>query len=144
LLRNSGSLNRQRRKSTTRSRGRRVALAECEGLYHPRGRGEPAWIEIFIDNVFDGPPRLLMWSAYFRESMLAQALFHEIGRHIQVTRALERRGTEDVVEKWRTRFWHDYSRTRFWYLIPVLVPVTKVLKLVVLPFAAEPGVSGRR
>ncbi len=131
VLRNSASLNRERRRSKTLSRKRRVAVAKSTGLYHARWHGEPAWIEIFVDNVFEGCPRLFLWLSFLRESLLGDTVFHEIGHHVHFTKVPEYKEREDVAEKWRKRLCRDYLRTRFWYLLPLVIPLAKLLKLVV-------------
>jgi hypothetical protein len=129
VLRDSATLNRERRRSKTRSRGRRVQVNRCEALYHPKWKGEPAWIEIFVDNVFDGWPRPLLWFSSARRLVLAITLFHEIGPHIHLTKVPEHREREDVADQWRNRLFVSYLKGRYWYLLPVVAALAKLIRL---------------
>jgi hypothetical protein len=131
VLRNAAGLNHERRRSKTLSRKRKVAIARCRGLYHQRWKGEPAWIEIFVDNVFRDCPRPLLWFSILRESYLGDIVFHELGHHVHFTKVPEHREREDVAEKWKKRLGRIYFRKRFWYLLPALIPLIKLIKLVV-------------
>ena len=85
VLCNAAGLNHERRRSKTRRRGETVAIRDCGGLYHPKWKGEPAWIEIFVDNVLDGWPRLFVAIPPARDLLLGRVLFHELGHHIHAT-----------------------------------------------------------
>jgi hypothetical protein len=50
VLTNAGALSRNRRRSVSKSRGRKVRIKEARGLYHPASQQRGAWIEIFVDN----------------------------------------------------------------------------------------------
>lgn len=56
VLTNAGGLSHERRKQKTRSRKRKVLIRESRGLYHQEWHNEPAWIEIFVDNLCQGWP----------------------------------------------------------------------------------------
>jgi hypothetical protein len=131
VIRNSGSLNYQRRRSKTRSRRRKVAVRECGGLYHQKWKGEPAWIEIFVDNILEGWPKALLWIPLVRDLAIAYVLFHEIGHHVHCTRAPEHREKEDVANKWRNRLMGAYIKKRYWYLHPFLRVASWLIRLVV-------------
>ena len=47
VLTNKVGLTRARRRSVTKSRGRKVKILQARGLYHPAWKGKQAWIEIF-------------------------------------------------------------------------------------------------
>ncbi|MGH7947421.1 MAG: hypothetical protein ACREF9_20805, partial [Opitutaceae bacterium] len=53
VLNNTGGFNRQRRRAWTRSRGKKTMHAEALGLYHPKWGNEPAWVELFVDNLVE-------------------------------------------------------------------------------------------
>jgi len=131
IIRNSGSLNHQRRRSKTRSRRRKVAVRKCGGLYHERWKGEPAWIEIFADNILNDWPKVLLWLPLIRDMVIAYVLFHEIGHHVHRTRAPEHREKEDVADKWRNRLMGAYLKKKYWYLFPFLVVASRLVGLVV-------------
>jgi hypothetical protein len=131
VLRNSAGLNHERRRSKTLARKRKIAVAKCRGLYHQRWKGEPAWIEIFVDNVFRDCPKWLLWLAIFREHFLGDVVFHELGHHVHFAKAPEQREREDVADKWKRRLARSYFRKRFWYLLPIIIPLVKLVKVVV-------------
>jgi hypothetical protein len=107
VLTNKIGLSRARRRSVTKSRGKKVKILQARGLYNPAWKGEQAWIEIFVDSTFasyeKGWWRWLMLSGYFRESELGGVLFHEIGHHIDATLRPEFREKEDIADDWSVR-----------------------------------------
>lgn len=131
IIRNSGSLNHQRRRSKTRSRRHKVAVRNCGGLYHEKWKGEPAWIELFVDNILDGWPKVCLWIPLIRDMAIAYVVFHEIGHHVHSTRAPEHREKEDVADKWRDRLMRTYVKRKYWYLFPFLVAASRLIGLVV-------------
>jgi hypothetical protein len=120
VLTNTENLARGRRRSVTKSRGRKVRIREARGLYHPASHQCGAWIEVFVDNVlnqrgqgWDGwKGRWLQRSNWFRETELSGVLFHEIGHHIHLTLRPEFREKEDVAEVWKVRLQRNYIRQR--------------------------------
>jgi hypothetical protein len=113
VLTNASNLPRKRRRSVTRSRGRKVKQAKARGLYYQAWNGKPAWIEIFVDNT------LRMWETgwsrlipFAQEISLADVLFHEIGHHIHSTARPEFREREDVADVWKVRLTRNYNVRR--------------------------------
>ena len=119
VLRDAGGLNHQRRHSKTWSRQKKVKVRECLGLYHARYGGEPAWIELFMDNILC-QVHFNNWVHAMQDVAVGETLCHEIGHHIHSTRAPEFREKEDVAEKWQLRLMRQYLRRKYWYLHPVL------------------------
>jgi hypothetical protein len=116
VLTNKNSLPRKRRRSVTKSRGRKVKIAAARGAYHQAWKGKQAWIEIFVDNalsVYDkGFWRVLLHFGYFRESELGGVLFHEIGHHIDATLRPEFRDKEDIADDWSMKFKREWFREK--------------------------------
>jgi hypothetical protein len=129
VLRNAGGLNYDRRRSTTRSRKRKVPIVRCRGLYHEKCRSAPAWIEIFVDNLINSYPDLLLHIRFFRDAAFSEVLFHEIGHHIHKTQAPKYKECEDVAEDWRKKLACQYFRQQYWYLMPILLPLNLIIKL---------------
>jgi hypothetical protein len=121
VLSSTAALNRARRRQTTRSRGKKVRAATCRGLYHPAWRGEPAWIELFVDTVVGSTPRPLLRLPPWRDLEIASVLFHELGHHIHDTHDPAHREPEVVAEEWRRCLSRAYFRRRYWYLVPLVV-----------------------
>lgn len=118
VLSSTTALNRARRRQTTRSRGKKVLAATCRGLYHPSWRGEPAWIELFVDTIIESTPRPLLRLPPRRDLEIASVLFHELGHHIHDTHDPEHREAEVVAEAWCVRLSRAYFRRRYWYRHP--------------------------
>jgi hypothetical protein len=90
---------------------------KTRGLYHYAQKGKTAWIEIFVDRIFDG------WEVGFwlklplvRDFLLAPVLFHEIGHHIHATVRPEFQEREDVADRWQVKLETIYYRKERPYL----------------------------
>jgi hypothetical protein len=110
----ASGLPRKRRRSTTKSRRRKVSVIEARGLYHPAFDGSRAWIEIFVDTTLRG------WEngwwlriPLLREGKIGDVLFHEIGHHIHFSSRPEYREREDVADVWKVRLQKQYTNKRF-------------------------------
>ena len=117
VLTNAGALPRKRHNSIIKARQRRMRLGGVAGLYHASAKGNPAWIEIFVDNTLHGWDKTL-WVRVrlFRESKLSDVLFHEIGHHIHRTIRPEYREKEDVADVWKVRLQRNYHKQRFGWI----------------------------
>src|SRR5712672_1489706 len=89
VLTNTHALSPRRKKGKIPSHKRRIRADECNGLYHHAFRGDPPWIEIFVDNIFRNAPSFVVRLALFREILLAKTLYHELGHHVHATQAPE-------------------------------------------------------
>lgn len=113
VLTNSGALRRDRRRSVTKWRGRKVRVSQALGLYHPATKNKGAWIEIFVDNTLNSlRMRGFSWMAWLRETELTDVLFHEVGHHIHFTIRPEFREREDVADVWKVRLRKNYQKQR--------------------------------
>jgi len=129
VLTNAGGLSHDRRKQKTLSRKRKVLIRESRGLYHQKYHNDPAWIEVFVDNVCQGWPSWLLRIPFFRDLAFADVVFHELGHHIQKTQVPEFKEREDVADKWSKRLNRHYFWRRYWYLMPLLFGLAFILKL---------------
>ena len=121
VLTNFDALNHDRRRGKTRSRKKKVAFKNCRGLYHQKWKGEPAWIELFLDNMFpQDMPKVLMYIPLIVDLVVADTLFHEIGHHVHYTHAPEYKEREDVADKWKVKLSAHYFRKEYWYAVPLL------------------------
>lgn len=130
VLTNSSGLSRKRRRSVTKARGRKVQIVEAGGLYHPAWQGSTPWIELFVDNI------LKRWQSgiwlklgFFRESLIGDVLFHEIGHHIHATVQPEHRDKEDVADFWKVRLERIYARSRHKWLRTFLYPLRPLIHI---------------
>ncbi len=129
VLTNSTGLSRNRRRSKTLSRRRKVQISGSLGLYHQQWKETPAWIEIFVDNVVNTWPNILLKIPPIRDIAFAGILYHELGHHIHKVIRPEYSEREDVAEKWDIRLTRSYVRKRYWYLLPLLYPIYILAKI---------------
>ncbi len=118
VLTNRQAQPRAVRRAVTRSRGKKVKRIEALGLYHPAHGNEPAWIEMFVDNIFGHWEKgLWLRSRVLRSSLLGDVFFHELGHHIHFTLRPEHKEREDVADVWMVRL---YGKSR-----PISIPSTE-------------------
>jgi hypothetical protein len=117
VLTSTDALSRKRRRRKTWSRKRTVKVVKTRGLYHYAQKGKTAWIEIFVDRIFEG------WEGGFwlklplvRDFLLTPVLFHEIGHHIHATVRPEFQEREDVADRWQVKLETIYYRKEHPYL----------------------------
>jgi len=119
VLTNAGGLARGRRRARTWVRGRKIAIEDARGLYHATWKGQPAWIELFIDRICGRCPRWVLRVGLIREWLFAEVLFHEVGHHVHATARKEHADRESVADRWRDAILATYVRGRYWYLRPL-------------------------
>lgn len=120
VLTSEKALTGKRARRMTWSRGKKVSAARALGLYHPRWRSSPAWIELHIDSIFYKYPRLLLKLKMFRELQLGSTFFHELGHHIHAQHQPDFKEKKDVAEMWKRKGQNTYIQKRFWYLSPLI------------------------
>jgi len=129
VLTDAGGLNYDRRRAKTRSRRKKLKISESRGLYHRKWNGEPAWIELFVDNIVPWYGRMT-WLRFIRDFAIGEVLAHEVGHHIHSTKAPEFREREDVADKWSRKLLVPYLMRRYWYFFPLVVVVYRAWKLI--------------
>ncbi len=134
VLTNKVGLTRARRRSVTKSRGRKVKILQARGLYHPAWKGKQAWIEIFVDSTLAGHEKgwwqWLLLFGYFRENALGGVLFHEIGHHIDATHRPEFREKEDIADDWSKKLGREWFRKERPLLRRILRPFMPLLRVI--------------
>jgi hypothetical protein len=131
VLTNTATLPRKLRRSVTKSRGRKVKQAEARGLYFQEWNNQPAWIQIYVDNTLRNWERgLWLKLSYFREQVLGNVLFHEIGHHIHKTLRPEFREREDVADEWKTKL----RRNQFGLQHPLERAILRLFKPLIRAF----------
>ena len=115
----AGRMGRRRRRGLTRSRGRKVKIAECLGLYHRAWRGRRAWIELFVDNIAGRCSPSVLRLPPVRELFVGSVLFHELGHHLHATQRPEHTENEVVAERWQRQLLDRYVKPRLWAWLPV-------------------------
>lgn len=144
VLTNSGKLNYSRRRSKTRSRGRKVPIQEALGVYHGKRRGDPIWIELFIDNMTKRWPRPLLWFRLFQDFVVGSTFFHELGHHVHSTKVPKHKEREDVADNWSVRFMKSHIRKRHHITFATLWLLRKTIGPVIKPFALRRLATLRR
>jgi len=124
-LRDSGSLTRKERAKREKAGPSKHLL----GTYYGPTARQPAHIDLFVDAIFYGRSTLLVWVPPVRDVLLGGALYHELGHHLQRVVHPEHRDREEVAEEWRRRLLRTYFRKTYWYLLPVLWPVTLLARV---------------
>lgn len=126
VLTNVQALSRKERDRKTWGR-RHVALGDTLGYYTPEWHGEPAYITILLDNLEKHWGRKwLRWSVV-RDLELSKLFFHELGHHIHEVHKPKYENKEDVADQWSKKFRITFIRRRYWYLVPILFPLGRVL-----------------
>jgi hypothetical protein len=105
---------------TQRVKGRKFDRRASRGFYHPKQAGSAASIHIVVDNVVAAAavPFLLSFRL-FREQLLADVLFHELGHHLDVTVGASAPGGEAAAQDWCRRLNRTYFHRRYWWLRPI-------------------------
>jgi hypothetical protein len=129
LLTNCDGLNRSQRRRKTKYRKNKVATHDCLGLYRQEWQGQPARIELFVDNILHEFPALIQRIHFFQDLIIAGVLYHEVGHHIHKTNEPEYREREDVADSWRKKLIGIYFRKRYWYLRPLTVILKPLVSL---------------
>lgn len=125
VLTNSSGLSREMRRSVTKSRGRKVRVAEARGLYRQAWNGKSAWVQIFVDNTLKGWDKgWWLKTSFVRDILFGDVLFHEVGHHVHYTTRPEFREREDVADNWMRKLRRHYLRRRYAWIIP-LVPLLR-------------------
>jgi len=124
VLTDAVGLNHDRRREKTRSRKKKIKIRESLGLYHHKWKSEPAWIELFVDNIVPWYGKTT-WLRFMRDWAIGEVLTHEIGHHIHSTNAPEFREREDVADKWTGKLLVPYLTRRYWYFFPLVVMVCR-------------------
>ncbi|MBN2560093.1 MAG: hypothetical protein JXQ75_04110 [Phycisphaerae bacterium] len=128
VVTHSANLPRRERREKTKARGKKVPIVRCGGLYHGKWHGEPAWIQLLLDNIFESWPKWMLRIPFLQDMILSDTLFHELGHHIHSTQAPQHKEREDVAEDWNTKLSRHYFRKHYWYLTPLFLALRLVLK----------------
>ena len=130
VLTNATALSRRGRIGRIWSRGRKFDKSGVLGLYHHRKRSNNStpYIELRVDRIvasFKGAP---LWIPPIRDLVFGHVLFHELGHHIHDTIRPEYVEKEDVADSWGKKLSGEFIRKKYWYAMPIIVPVMKVYK----------------
>lgn len=119
VLSNFSGQPRRKRLGRTTTRGRKVARSQTAGLYHPKWKGQPPWIELYVDQIVRPFPRWVLRIPLIKRFAIAETLYHEVGHHIHYTVRPEYREKEDVADDWGKTFTREWIRKNYSYLVPI-------------------------
>jgi hypothetical protein len=125
VLINEGSLSRRDRIGKAWSRKRKYDKSRILGRYHGRTRSSLPYIELRVDKIISRLPGLQIYIPLLRYMVFGRVLFHEIGHHIHRTIRPEHAEREDVADNWANKLNVNFFRNKYWYAIPILIPVAK-------------------
>ena len=132
VLDNFSGLSRTQRMGSHVARKRKVPRSQALGFYCREWKGTPASIVLHVDKIVESArkSRLPLGVPFLRDFWFGLVLYHELGHHIHRTVKPEYREREDVADNWAKRLSANYLRKRYWYLMPIVVPLWKTYKLV--------------
>lgn len=120
VLTNATAPSRHERRRRVRSRNLKRQASDARALYHGASQGELARIELFVDRVLEGVPRAVQRVPFVRDILLASALYHELGHHIQHTIQPQFGDAEDIADEWARKLTTMFVRRKYWYAIPLI------------------------
>jgi len=128
VLTNTTGLSRRDRVGKVWSRKRKFDKSSVLGRYHGRSGNSSPYIELRVDRIILGLKGFPFRIPMLRDIVFGHVLFHEIGHHIHNTVRPEYDEKEDVADKWAGKLNGNFIRKKYWYALPILIPVLKVYK----------------
>lgn len=120
VLTNTAALSRKRKRER-RSSG--APLSRVLGRCYQRWKDQPAYIELYVDNILGDVSWYDLRLPMFRNLMFAKILYHEIGHHVQVISNAKLVKEEVFAEKYAVRLKKRLSRERYGHLRPWFKPI---------------------
>jgi hypothetical protein len=120
VLSSQAQLPRKGRRGKFWSRGHKLSVSSVLGYYAQSWKGQPAYIDLYVDKIFSQVPGWLVHIPTMRFFIIGQVLFHELGHHLHKTKYPEFKEKEDVAEEWRKKLTKIAFRKRYPYIVPFL------------------------
>jgi len=117
VLTTTTASNRAFRRKKVKHRGLMRSKVEANGSYQPASPGHAAFIRLYVNNILAPYPPSAARPSLITKLLLAETLFHEIGHHIHLTKALEFRHREDVADEWAHRLMRQYFGRKYWLVV---------------------------
>jgi hypothetical protein len=130
VLTNRSALPRDKRRQKVWGRGRKYRLAESLGSYSRAWKSSPATVWLYVDNIVSADPAWVLRTPLLRYTRLADVLYHEIGHHIHAVHRPVHDGKENVAEDWSRKLSGRFLRRHYWFLMPILFPLSFATKMV--------------
>jgi hypothetical protein len=131
VLSSQAGLSRKRRRKKFVSRGRKVPTPHVQAYYRQCWKGQPAFIEIYIDTVLAPIPGWFARLPIVGFMAIGKVLFHELGHHIHLTTRPEFKEKEEGADQWRRRLMKTAFLKRYKYAVRFLRPAVKLAKPVI-------------
>ena len=129
VLTNFDARNITRRSRKTWSHKKKIPAQDYLGIYHHKGKVEPAYIEIFIEKALYQWPKSWLWLSIVQDVAISSVLYHEIGHHIHRTKFPELNDPENVAKEWEEKLWVHYCKKKYWYFVKMLYPYFALRRL---------------
>lgn len=126
VLSSQGGLSRDQRRRKSWSRGRKISRKQMFGYYQPAWREQQAYIELYVDKICSQLPSPYNRFSVFRDLVLGEVLFHEVGHHIHYSHRPEFKEKEDVADKWAKTLLRNAVQQRYWYSF-LLLPLARTV-----------------
>jgi hypothetical protein len=120
--------NRSFRRKKVKHRGQVRRRVEANGSYQPAWPGHAAFIRLYVNNILAPYPPAASRASLISKLLLADTLFHEIGHHIHLTKALEFRNREDVADEWADRLTRQYFGRKYWLVVRLTRLIVRLYK----------------
>ncbi len=120
VLTNTAALSRKRKR---KRRSSRAPLSDVLGRCYQRWKDQPAYIELYVDNILGDVSWYDLRLPMFRNLMFAKILYHEIGHHVQIISNVKFVKEEVFAKKYAFRLKKRLSRERYWHLRPWFKPI---------------------
>lgn len=101
---------------------------EALGIYVPAAGSEQPRIELAIENIFAGVPRIVFYLPFIDRFLLARVLYHEIGHHHQF---INPRRKKERIETHAEDFTREMLLKTFRFRILLLTSLIKIRKWLV-------------
>ena len=124
VLTKTAALSRERKRKRSSSG---ASIPFVGGLYTQTWKGQPAYIEIFVDNILNSGSWYDLRVPIMRKRMFAKVLYHEIGHHVQVISNSKLVQKEAFADKYAACLGKCFSQQRYRYLRPFLLPLINAI-----------------
>jgi len=111
-------------------RARRNRKRQSLGRYYVARRGEPAYIELIVDEIVKDVPAPFDRFQLPRDLTVGRVLFHEVGHHLHLTSRGVGRSNESSAELWKDRLSRMHIQRRYGYLRP-FTPLLRLVRNVI-------------
>lgn len=89
------------------------------GSYFHQSRNNPAYIELYIDEIIDSKwPSILLFFPLIKYLLIANILYHEIGHHIHRMHKKKYSNPEKEADDWHKELIHNFLEERYIFVYP--------------------------